>query len=271
MPDLKLHKRNKDIYLFINPEDCTIEQLRDTPNEIETLAVDPNFTHFACATEWETTPIQIILDLDVFSDVFLKEETITNVKLRHPHHTTPGNHKTNYFQIESAVIESLSKALNNENVQLLSKEIFDKEQEHYEEGKESEFETKYNYPISFLPENVQQALRLKKNKGNRNDDSSDILNEKKPRLTPSHEIYERIMHDPNAEKEFFVIGYLDRFTGIKEVEFTKFVTLENERFYNTSIPFHRIRHFKYKGNVVWDRESRLDLITGNTYLDKAFN
>ena len=266
MPGLKLHNRNKDIYLFINPKDCSIEQILNSPNEIQTLSLDTSLTHFGCANDWKIVPIQIVLNLDVFKDLFLNEETITNVKLNYNNHK--GCYRTNCFQINTPIVKLLSKELNNENnIQFLSSEIFDKEQQNYMNRSKSDFETRYNFPISFLSEKVQNYLKLKNNnniKSKKND--NEFMNEKKPRLTPSHEIYERILHDPNADNEYFVIGYLDRFVGIKEVEFNKFITLENERFYNTSIPFHRIRHFKYKGNIVWDREARVDLMAGNAYL-----
>jgi len=61
--------------------------------------------------------------------------------------------------------------------------------------------------------------------------------------------------DPNE----FVIGYLDRFTGIKEIEFKDFRTKDGIAAV-TFIPFHRVVYFKRKGEIVWDKQKRLDLL-----------
>ena len=89
----------------------------------------------------------------------------------------------------------------------------------------------------------------------------------KRRLTPVHKSYDRISHDPTVDEELFTVGYLDRHTGMEEVAFNRFVTQEKEKFYNTSVPFHRIRYFKYKDQIVWDRDSRVDLLDGNKFLE----
>ncbi|CAG8576633.1 8927_t:CDS:2 [Diversispora eburnea] len=78
------------------------------------------------------------------------------------------------------------------------------------------------------------------------------------RLKPANEIYKRLKWDKECIPEGdFVVGYEDRFLGILEA------TLEN--FEAEEIPFHRIRYFKNlaTGQIVWDREKRIDLITSN--------
>merc|ERR1712137_830670 len=112
-------------------------------------------------------------------------------------------------------------------------------------------------------ETVQKSLKLQKNIKTNEDDEQ----HSKSRFRPAHEIYDRIKHDNSIDQDFVIIGYLDRFKGIKETPFNSFVTLDNERHYNTSIPFHRIRHYKYKDTVVWDRDSRINLIDGNAFMN----
>ncbi len=46
------------------------------------------------------------------------------------------------------------------------------------------------------------------------------------------------------------IGYEDRFDGVQEVGFDEFDT--------GNIPFHRIRYLKKQGEIVYDREKRID-------------
>ncbi|CAG8513166.1 6467_t:CDS:2, partial [Acaulospora colombiana] len=78
------------------------------------------------------------------------------------------------------------------------------------------------------------------------------------RLKPAHEIYKRLKWDeeviPGGD---FIIGYEDRFLGIMEAT--------GRDFEEDEIPFHRIRYFKIAstGQIVWDREKRVDLITRN--------
>ncbi|CAG8443563.1 hypothetical protein C2G38_2227344 [Gigaspora rosea] len=76
------------------------------------------------------------------------------------------------------------------------------------------------------------------------------------RLKPAHEIYNRLIWDKEQFGDFF-IGYEDRFLGLMETT--------REEFEEAEIPFHRIRYFKIisNGQIIWDRERRLDLITRN--------
>ena len=86
---------------------------------------------------------------------------------------------------------------------------------------------------------------------------------KRTSLRPALDILNRIIHDPEMDTEDFSVGYLDRIAGIKEmpVSWWKAEDITAEDF----IPQSRIRYFKRKGNgvVVWDRESRVDLVFGS--------
>jgi 2'-5' RNA ligase len=67
-------------------------------------------------------------------------------------------------------------------------------------------------------------------------------------------------------QELFRIGYLDRFTGLVEDEFSKFSNwgnLAEAEYEALAIPQHRIEYFKYRGFKVWDKKSRLDLVFGS--------
>jgi len=65
------------------------------------------------------------------------------------------------------------------------------------------------------------------------------------------------MWDPSLDPEDFIIGYEDRFTGVVEVAFKAYLRVEEYE----GIPFHRVRYFKRKGHIVWDRRTRVDLLS----------
>lgn len=73
-------------------------------------------------------------------------------------------------------------------------------------------------------------------------------------LKPADKILNRILWDPSFDKKHLLIGYQDRFIGIQEIDL--------EGFTESEIPMHRIYYFKYLGKTIWDRNARLDLITG---------
>jgi uncharacterized protein (UPF0248 family) len=68
------------------------------------------------------------------------------------------------------------------------------------------------------------------------------------KLKGADEIINRIKWDKSQDKDDFVIGYEDRFLGIMEITFAQFEKAD--------IPMHRIKHFKKKGEVVWDRTNK---------------
>ena len=84
----------------------------------------------------------------------------------------------------------------------------------------------------------------------------------KKRLTPADEIFNRILWDESLEREDFVIGYIDRFTGLQEIDLIHFVTIKNASANQVCppIPFHRVQYFKYRDTKVWDKTERLNLI-----------
>lgn len=80
---------------------------------------------------------------------------------------------------------------------------------------------------------------------------------RKARFIPSHEIYARIKWDHGLpDPSQWIIGYLDRFDGIMEIGMEEFDAVRDDTY--EGVPQHRIRYFKCRGEVVWDRELRLD-------------
>ena len=87
----------------------------------------------------------------------------------------------------------------------------------------------------------------------------------KPRqpLRPALDILSRIRYDPAYDAEDYLIGYMDRHSGIKEMPVMWWKgedsTLED------FIPQSRIKYYKRKsdGTVFWDRDRKLDLMFGS--------
>ena len=70
------------------------------------------------------------------------------------------------------------------------------------------------------------------------------------KLAGSDHIINRILWDKSYESGEFTVGYEDRFLGILEMPFVEFIA--------SDIPQHRIRFFKKKGIVMWDRVKRIN-------------
>lgn len=82
------------------------------------------------------------------------------------------------------------------------------------------------------------------------------------KLRPASDILSRLRWDPNIDSGDYVVGYDDRFMGCLEAPLDNWKT---EQTHEEFIPQHRILYFKRKsdGVVVWDRESKKDLLFGN--------
>lgn len=89
------------------------------------------------------------------------------------------------------------------------------------------------------------------------------ITEKTGKLRPSHDIFNRLVWDTKYSVEEYVVGYEDRFKGVKEMPLSSWKReCTDEEF----IPFHRVVYFKEKGldgQIVWDRRTRVDLIFGS--------
>ncbi|KAK2767635.1 hypothetical protein FQN54_003793 [Arachnomyces sp. PD_36] len=82
------------------------------------------------------------------------------------------------------------------------------------------------------------------------------------KLRPATDVYNRVRWDPNMDSSDYIIGYDDRFLGVREIGLDKWKTEQTDEEF---IPQHRIMYFRRKsdGVVVWDRESRKDNVYGS--------
>jgi uncharacterized protein (UPF0248 family)/2'-5' RNA ligase len=90
---------------------------------------------------------------------------------------------------------------------------------------------------------------------------------KKPPMKTAEDVIKRILWDRQLKPDDFVVGYMDRFQGVLEEDFTTFSwedIASVDDHIALAIPKHRIQYFKYRGTVVWDKLSRLDKVFGST-------
>ena len=82
------------------------------------------------------------------------------------------------------------------------------------------------------------------------------------KLRPALDVINRIKWDPSLDSGDFLIGYEDRFKGIREMDVGKWKMEQTDLEF---IPLHRVAYFKRRsdGVVVWDRETKNDLLFGN--------
>ena len=81
------------------------------------------------------------------------------------------------------------------------------------------------------------------------------------------DVIKRIQWDSDLPESQFTVGYLDRFVGVVEEDFSKFSSWGDPaaaEYEALSIPQHRIEYFKYRGVKVWDKKERLDEVFGST-------
>lgn len=78
----------------------------------------------------------------------------------------------------------------------------------------------------------------------------------------------RLKWDEQLKDESFIVGYEDRFEGIIEVPVWSLnweddiaATGPNDKL---AIPEHRIQHFKWNSEIVWERSTRTDFMFGST-------
>jgi len=105
--------------------------------------------------------------------------------------------------------------------------------------------------------------------------SDSALELNKRRFRPFQEILHRLQWDSRFNIEDYTVGYLERFEGIKEMPASSWIgDFSDEEW----IPMHRVRYVKRvrvstdlestdegpELGVVWDRDGRLDTISGST-------
>ncbi|XP_013404139.1 leukocyte receptor cluster member 9 [Lingula anatina] len=89
--------------------------------------------------------------------------------------------------------------------------------------------------------------------------------EKKPSMKTAMDVIKRILWDGSLDSDDFVIGYLDRFRGVIEKDFSEFSweDIASVDYDTLAIPKHRIVYFKYKDLIVWHKTRRFDHVFGS--------
>ena len=89
-------------------------------------------------------------------------------------------------------------------------------------------------------------------------------------MKTAEDVISRIEWDERLDRRFFRVGYIDRFLGLQEKSFTDFdfkvdLSTVSDRHSNIlAIPKHRIQYFKYNNEIIWDKDTRTDLVFGST-------
>ena len=122
------------------------------------------------------------------------------------------------------------------------------------ETKKSETQTKKSETQS----KTKQVVQEKKNE-------DDCVDEKKQKMRTATEVISRIQWDPDLPTEDFTVGYLDRFIGIQEKNFSEFSweDISSVGANVLAVPKHRIQYFKYKDTIVWDKRDQIDNFFGS--------
>ncbi|CAF4104867.1 unnamed protein product [Rotaria sordida] len=136
-----------------------------------------------------------------------------------------------------------------------------------------------NHANSFVPSTQRSRKNSKTNiplipvhNQNRNNHVDEHDNEyvKRNSMKTAEDVISRIEWDDRLDKRFFRVGYTDRFLGLQEKSFNDFdfkvdLSTVSDRHSNVlAIPKHRIQYFKYHNEIVWDKETRTDLMFGST-------
>lgn len=82
------------------------------------------------------------------------------------------------------------------------------------------------------------------------------------KLRTATDVLNRLRWDSAMDSDDYVVGYEDRFTGIKEKALEAWKSEQTDEEF---IPQHRILYFKRKGDgvIVWDRRTRMDKVFGS--------
>ncbi len=93
---------------------------------------------------------------------------------------------------------------------------------------------------------------------------------KKSSMKTADDVISRVEWDDRLDKRYFRVGYIDRFLGLQEKSFMDFdfkvdlSTISDRHSNILAIPKHRIQYFKYNNEIIWDKETRTDLMFGST-------
>ena len=125
---------------------------------------------------------------------------------------------------------------------------------------------------SYKPPKQQKNKNRKQKKESTSDDEEGgcaKCKKQKRKLRTVMDVVHRVQWDDQYDPKDFIVGFLDRFDGLVEEEFQHFdwsdVTTVDD-WESFCIPKHRVYYFKQKGEIVWDRRTRLD----NIFSEKEF-
>lgn len=172
------------------------------------------------------------------------------------------------FKLEKSNVNVTSNKFSNHDQRMKqTKEKFDQFLKKSNSKKNENFLLEFfTKAMEYVEENFKKSSAARNNVEERsvlNDDADYI---KKTSMKTSGEVVRRIQWDPEIKKENIVVGYLDRFVGLKECEFNTFdwgdIVLADLG--ALAIPEHRICYFKYKDEIIWNKNTRLDNVFGST-------
>lgn len=73
------------------------------------------------------------------------------------------------------------------------------------------------------------------------------------KLRPAQEILQQLRWDPRFDEQEYVLGYQERFEGIRETSLCAYL-------HESEVPLHRLRYIRWGDQHIWNREQRIDLI-----------
>ncbi|UJR28209.1 hypothetical protein I4U23_009459 [Adineta vaga] len=125
-----------------------------------------------------------------------------------------------------------------------------------------------NTPLSISPsprsptngKSIQSFAAMNNHNKSAQIDEHDHDQMKKYSTKTAEDVISRIESDTRLDKRFFRIGYLDQCQNLQEKLFNDFDFKTNL----ISSSNYRIQYFKYENEIIWDNDSRIDLIFGLT-------
>ena len=142
-------------------------------------------------------------------------------------------------------------------------EFVDGEEDDSEDDAEVE-EDELHQELGQLPEGLLDANVAPFTLSNRQKSrhSGATAGQPRAKLRPASDVLHRLRWDPELDSADYVIGYEDRFLGVREMALAKWKTEQTDLEF---IPQHRIVYFRRKGDgvKVWDRERRIDEMFGS--------
>lgn len=87
-----------------------------------------------------------------------------------------------------------------------------------------------------------------------------VMAARKIKFRTSKDVYDRLCWDSQLDSNLYTVGYKDRFRGMVELGLGEFRNSRKDMFEESWIPWHRVYWFKREGDIIWDREKKIDKI-----------